>query len=297
VQPKEHIGYRRSAAVPGLEILDCYNSSRQWAFVSYAYAVSFGTTWHGSARYRGRGGRVETDIAFCNYPDEALVGAPDPGSAGSMNVLLIHDGLLREWVAEHQRCAVRPEWRDIFQRMHPELWTKFQRLSESFVPESSALKLQSDATELAETLVRTFVAGEADVAPNAGPAIRGTARMRECLSESRFDVDLETLAGVAGLSKFHALRAFKRRYGLTPYAYQMCLRVRLVRALLLDGMPPAEVAAQCGFGDQSHMIRQFKRVIGVTPTRFARSKTHADDAERAIRRADARVARGNHRRQ
>jgi AraC-like DNA-binding protein len=297
VQPKEHIGYRRSAVLPGLEILDCYNSAREWALVSYAYAVSFGTTWSGTAHYRGRTGDIEAGIAFCNYPDEALVGSPLPGSAGSMNVLLIHDGLLREWITEYQRRAARPEWRGIFQRMRPELWAKFQRLSDSFVPGSSPLRVQSDATELAETLVRTFVAGEADVAPNPAPAIRGTARMRECLSEGGFDVDLDTLAQVAGLSKFHALRAFKRRYGLTPYAYQMCLRIRVVRALLLQGMPPAEVAAHCGFGDQSHMIRQFKRVIGVTPTRFARSKAHAHDADRAIQRADVKLARGDRRRQ
>jgi AraC-like DNA-binding protein len=132
--------------------------------------------------------------------------------------------------------------------------------------------------ELGQSLVRDLVAGASDRVPGCGPAIRGTARMRECLHEEGFDVDLETLARTAGLSKFHALRAFKRRYGLPPHQYQMCLRIAAVRQMLLEGAPQAEIAAHCGFVDQSHMIRQFKRSVGVTPSRYLKSETHAQQA-------------------
>jgi AraC-like DNA-binding protein len=30
----------------------------------------------------------------------------------------------------------------------------------------------------------------------------------------------------------------------------------------------AHVAAECGYSDQSHLIRSFKRIVGVTPNHY-----------------------------
>jgi AraC-like DNA-binding protein len=102
--------------------------------------------------------------------------------------------------------------------------------------------------------------------------------MRECLNEEGLNVDLETLAKRAGLSRFQALRAFKQRYGLPPHAYQLCLRMSQARSMLRQGAPAADVAARCGFADQSHFTRHFKRFNGVTPAHYAR--TRAPSTER-----------------
>src|SRR3954469_23813961 len=93
--------------------------------------------------------------------------------------------------------------------------------------------------------------------------------MRVRLNEEGVRLELETLAQRAGLSRFHALRAFKRRYGLPPHAYQLCLRISRARCMLLAGAPAADVAVQCGFVDQSHFNRHFKRLVGMTPMQYA----------------------------
>ncbi|ANZ21221.1 Helix-turn-helix domain [Streptomyces noursei ATCC 11455] len=51
----------------------------------------------------------------------------------------------------------------------------------------------------------------------------------------------------------------------------MARRVELARRLLLDGRTPTAVAAEIGFYDQSHLTRHFKRILGVTPGRYARA--------------------------
>jgi AraC-like DNA-binding protein len=51
------------------------------------------------------------------------------------------------------------------------------------------------------------------------------------------------------------------------------LRIARARALLAGGASPAAVAADCGFADQPHLTRTFKRVVGVTPARYARAFT------------------------
>ncbi len=113
-----------------------------------------------------------------------------------------------------------------------------------------------------------------------GPPARGreraehapVRRARHHLSE-RWDqrVTLNELARVAGLSRFELVRRFGQQNGVTPHAFQTNLRVDHARGLLAAGMAPAEVAAACGFADQPHLTRVFKRAVGVSPGRYARA--------------------------
>lgn len=82
------------------------------------------------------------------------------------------------------------------------------------------------------------------------------------------DVGLEALAKVAGLSRAHMIRAFRKQYFITPHAYQTDLRVRHARHLLRNGATPSETALACGFADQAHLTRHFKARSGLTPAVF-----------------------------
>jgi AraC-like DNA-binding protein len=84
-------------------------------------------------------------------------------------------------------------------------------------------------------------------------------------------VSLMALSAVAGLSRFELLRRFQQQNGLTPHAFQRDLRVQRARAMLAQGTPAAEVAAACGFADQPHLSRVFKRLVGVSPGAYARA--------------------------
>jgi AraC-like DNA-binding protein len=98
------------------------------------------------------------------------------------------------------------------------------------------------------------------------------------LARTRIDDDpaaaisLLDLAHETGLSRFQVLRGFARVTGLTPHAYQVQRRVALARRLIAQGQPLAEVAAACGFADQSHMTRQFVRKYGVSPGMVAAAR-------------------------
>jgi AraC-like DNA-binding protein len=83
------------------------------------------------------------------------------------------------------------------------------------------------------------------------------------------NVSLETLARAAGIGPFHLCRVFRQETGLSPHAYHVLVRVRLAKALLMQGIPLAQVAVDAGFSDQAHLTRHFKRTFGVTPGRYA----------------------------
>ena len=80
-----------------------------------------------------------------------------------------------------------------------------------------------------------------------------------------------TLATVAGLSRFELVRRFRADTGMPPHAFQIDLRIAQARRMLVAGEAPAAVAASCGFADQAHFTRTFRRSVGVTPARFARA--------------------------
>lgn len=78
-------------------------------------------------------------------------------------------------------------------------------------------------------------------------------------------LDLMALSTVAGLSKYHLVRAFRQAYGLTPHAYHLNLRVNHAKTRLAGGEDLARVALDCGFCDQGHFTRVFARCVGMTP--------------------------------
>jgi len=109
----------------------------------------------------------------------------------------------------------------------------------------------------------------------SGKAGREHAAVRRVIDylDSHFDEDLsiDTLAGIAYLSPYHFIRTFSGQTGLTPHAWLMQLRARKAKELLGRGLPIAEVAAQTGFADQSHLSRSFKRLLGYTPGQYRNS--------------------------
>ena len=83
-------------------------------------------------------------------------------------------------------------------------------------------------------------------------------------------VPLTELAQHAGVSPFWLSRRFHAQLGLPPSVYQRQLRVDRARAYLRRGWPLADVATACGFYDQAHLHRHFRRMTGVTPGGYAR---------------------------
>ena len=81
---------------------------------------------------------------------------------------------------------------------------------------------------------------------------------------------LEDICGAAGLSPSYLIRAFRKRYGMTPHVYLMNRRVQLARGLLKSGGAIADIALATGFADQAHFQRIFKQFLAATPGQYRR---------------------------
>jgi AraC-like DNA-binding protein len=87
------------------------------------------------------------------------------------------------------------------------------------------------------------------------------------------DFTLDELAREVSLSRAYVVRTFRRVFHLTPYQYLMQLRVARARTLLAQGGRPIDVAHACGFYDQSHLNRWFRKAVGVTPKDYQTEAT------------------------
>jgi AraC family transcriptional regulator len=90
------------------------------------------------------------------------------------------------------------------------------------------------------------------------------------LSHLAEPIEVAELAALAGRSPFHFSRVFTRSVGMTPYRYVVHLRLQAALQRVRDGrMGLAEIAADTGFSDQSHLSRWIRRVHGVAPSALA----------------------------
>lgn len=135
--------------------------------------------------------------------------------------------------------------------------------------DTTLLERQSRLTAILVAWISRHAERKARVRPGNEP--QAVSRAREYLREKALDpVSLEELSRAAGLSGFRLNRQFSRFVGLPPHAYQVMLRVDAARVLITDGRSPAEAALECGFADQSHLTRHFRRITGLTPGAYGK---------------------------
>lgn len=87
-------------------------------------------------------------------------------------------------------------------------------------------------------------------------------------------ITLEQIAACACLSSSHISGLFKKETGITVSAY--ITHVRIEKSKLLLRRPEltiAEIAAMCGFEDQSYFTRVFKTQTGLSPRKYRENMT------------------------
>jgi len=71
--------------------------------------------------------------------------------------------------------------------------------------------------------------------------------------------------------RFQLSRDFRATFGTSPYRYLTARRLDKARRMMLGGIAPARAAIACGFSDQSHFGRLFKKTYGLTPNAWLRA--------------------------
>lgn len=76
---------------------------------------------------------------------------------------------------------------------------------------------------------------------------------------------LDDVCAPAGATKFHLIRQFKRRYGLTPRQYAINLRINFAKRLIASGWSLAEAALESGFTIKATLPVLFRPIPASLP--------------------------------
>ena len=79
------------------------------------------------------------------------------------------------------------------------------------------------------------------------------------------NISLETLATQVGISQYHFSRLFKTTIGLTPHQFITQYRIEESKKMLKSNYSISEVALECGFADQAHFSKVFKKIEKLSP--------------------------------
>jgi AraC-like DNA-binding protein len=107
-----------------------------------------------------------------------------------------------------------------------------------------------------------FLLDRATRGPQPSPEV---SRAWHLLMRSHGKDPIGGIARRVGWSHKHLITRFKQQIGVTPLLASQLLRLSTVWGHLGDGQTWARVAAECGYADQAHLTREFRRFTGTTP--------------------------------
>lgn len=94
---------------------------------------------------------------------------------------------------------------------------------------------------------------------------------RKIIGSPELEFCITDMAEEVFVSKYHFIRKFSSENGITPHKFQLQCRIRKAQKLLAAGKKVTEVAQDCGFFDQSHFDREFKKMLGISPEIYAKN--------------------------
>jgi AraC-like DNA-binding protein len=225
------------------------------------YAI--GTTLRGvqAFRYRGTAQRSCAAQVFVLHPDELHDGHAGTAQGFRYRILYVDPRLIGDALGAGPLPFVRDAVSDN------------KRLARAIAPALDDLaapleELQRDAIVL--DLAEALAAADRSMArPALGARDSRAVRLAREVLDAHDPVTSAELEAITGMSRYALARHFRACLGTSPYRYLTMRRLDRARAMIRAGVPLVDAALRCGFADQSHMTRQFKRAYGLSPGRFA----------------------------
>jgi AraC-like DNA-binding protein len=109
-----------------------------------------------------------------------------------------------------------------------------------------------------------------EAAPEAADSSTHLRSARSIMDASyHLPLDVDTIAGCAGFSRYYFIRAFRRAFGITPHQYLIQRRIDRAQALLAHSeLTITEICFAVGFQSLGSFSALFHRQTGQSPSAY-----------------------------
>lgn len=132
-----------------------------------------------------------------------------------------------------------------------------------------ALYEASDLPSRAAVVLRLFqLTGSTKSTPDAKEAIEGYIRRR--IYETKGTVSIKDISTETGYSECYVRRSFHEMHGISPKTFEKIVRFQNTLDEMAQHKNTAfyKLAQDSGYYDQSHMVKEFKSFMGLTPENY-----------------------------
>jgi AraC-like DNA-binding protein len=233
------------------------------------YALHFAEEGNCDVRVRGTTVRLTSGDLQWRLPGELRIVQRRYSLATARRSLIVSSKVLEETLVGmgYEASALRVIRAESFRDRR--VLSALMGLSQCVDNHDSSLAQESAYCALVESLCRVVphAAGGDEKVP--WPSHRAVSFVKEYLhAYYAKDTSLAELAALAGIDKYHLLRAFKRDVGLPPHRYRTHVRIAHSRRLITEGVSLVDVALEVGFASQSRFHDSFRAIVGVSPGRY-----------------------------
>lgn len=255
------VKFTSPAALPGVELVHAHYPTRAFPTHSHREFV-IGVVVDGAESLEvGRQNHIATaGSSLLLQPEQAHANASIPPSPLDYRVLYIPTTTMTDWLETDLSFACPVS-------TCPALYHRIRDTHLSLEQSTGRLEQESAFSTLMEEVRRS--SQPCPPLHRTDPAPAGMKRVRDYI-DANYDSDfgLEQLSAVAGVSRFHLIRAFKKATGLSPLAFRNQRRIEEARRMLRGQQTITQIALALGYADHAHMTRHFQRIVGTSPSRY-----------------------------
>lgn len=206
------------------------------------------------------------------------------------NTLMIYDDRMpREYSADG--CALVCDWVNIDVSDEPDTRDQLASLPGRPIPCPDAdfvstmirtaaeefYSLGSRRSKMLDSLMRTLLIriGEAprrrDIpVQTADPHYSALFELREKIYRNpQLKWNVDTMAADVNMSRSYFQHIYREVFGVSCISDVISGKIEKAKEILTEtGCTVSQVAAMCGYDNEEHFMRQFKKIVGVTPTRY-----------------------------
>jgi len=174
------------------------------------------------------------------------------------------DGVVAGQVLENEVRSFAPDLKDILARAERSMGDDLDTARALLAKANAMIAEAAQTGDMSQSQARVSLGG---LAP--WQAKRVSAHIDANLGDT---IPVSYLAQLVTLSAGHFSRAFKQTFGDTPHGHVMRRRVEAAKAMMLKSAEPlSQIAYLCGFADQAHFSRTFRKLAGATPLAWRRA--------------------------